>query len=94
MNYVHGTWNHLFADIAGESEVRFVFDTNENKLLVGQICTNRSLSQDNKGWKPLNAIQMDDLFDSLTHGNEEIFDCPADHGLEWTDELPSWAQFA
>jgi hypothetical protein len=90
MSYIHGEWNHIFADL-GQRTVRFVYDVREEKLLAAHL---KRLPSEKVSWKPLNELQLADLADSLHHGNEEVFDVPVDYGLELSDNLPGWASFA
>lgn len=93
MSYIYGDWNHVFSDIPGVTELRFVFDIDANKIVVAQIATNCSAEDKGKVWKSISEDQIKDLHDSIISGNEEIFDIPVDYGLELSDYLPAWASF-
>lgn len=36
-------------------------------------------------------IEFDDVEDSIVNANADVFDDPAEYGLELTDDLPAWA---
>lgn len=91
VKYIHGVWPHFFKDSRNrESMTRIVVDTERQVILFGQVATDFKDSEPSV-WRDMVASEKADILDSLVSGNPEVFDEPADYGLDSADELPQWA---
>lgn len=82
--YIAGNWNHIFADSKTERDLRFVFDTNTQKVVAMQILTGL-------GYENASLEAIADVQDSLLTANEEVLESPEENDLKATSELPDWS---
>lgn len=81
--YIHGGWAHIFHDNGPVTELRFVYDQPQEKIVAMEI--KRAM-----GWQPSSATEMADVEDSLKNTNEDALANPEGWGLEETNFLPEW----
>lgn len=82
--YIHGNWNHIFADSTTDRDLRFVFDTTTQQVVAMQILTGR-------GYEDATPAAIADVQDSLLNANAEVLDDPEANDLKVTSELPDWS---
>lgn len=86
--YIVGEWSHLFPDENNDRPTRIVIDAVTQKLVRLQVQQNRAVSD---SYRVATRLEVEDVEDSIVNANPEVFDAPADFGLEATNELPAWA---
>lgn len=83
-SYITGNWGHIFPSSQSERDLRFVLDTNTNKVIAMQIRTG-------SGYQHATKEEMADVEDSLLNANEDAIKHPEDWGLVAVAMLPDWA---
>lgn len=82
--YVVGDWEHIFSNTKGASDIRFAFDTIENKIIAMQIRLGA-------GYEDATSVAVAEVQDSLLNANEEVLSNPVGNGFNFTNDLPNWA---
>lgn len=78
-------WGHIFSG-SRETATRFVFDTEENRMIAAQLRDGATGS-----WSDADPAELSDLEDSLVNANSEAIADPQDWGLIDADEAPAWS---
>lgn len=86
--YITGNWTHIFEGEKAERPVRIVIDASAQTLLKMEVAANRSMYD---SYRLPTRIEFDDVEDSIVNANADVFNDPAEYGLELTDDLPAWA---
>lgn len=87
--YIVGGWGHLFEGDKSERITMVVLDAATETLVAALVQRNRAIED---SFTPASRDEHADLEDSLINANGELFDNPADFGLEVVTELPDWAK--
>jgi hypothetical protein len=85
--YLFGTSTSTSAYTQSARDLRFVFDTQDQKIVAMQVLLGTGYVDAMRG-------AMLDVEDSLLTANFEAFDNPDDFGLDFSDEMPDWARGA
>lgn len=81
---VADNWSHLLEG-GRETEIRWVWDREEERLVALQIWRNRT-------WQPASRGEFEDVTDHLANANPDALENPADYGAYAASSLPDWAQ--
>lgn len=77
-------WRHIFDEAEGGRDVRFVYDRDAGAVTFMQVGTAG-------GWTDADAIQRDDVTDSLATANADALEDVSAWGLTQGDDVPEWA---
>lgn len=81
---VADNWSHLL-DGGRETEIRWVWDREEERLIALQILRNRA-------WQPASPAEFENVTDHLANANPDALENPADYGAHEASAGPDWAQ--
>lgn len=85
MQYIHGSWNHLFGFRSSPVDLRFVFDTDSNRIVAMDLSLAGAYTR---------ALpdEIADVEDSLKNANDRVFQAPVEYGLERSSTPPEWSK--
>lgn len=86
--YISGEWSHIFGNGQGETGTRILLDADTQKLIRLDVQASRAIHD---SYRAGSDDELADVQDSLVNANAELFDNPADFGLDLTYALPAWA---
>ncbi len=79
---VADNWSHLLEG-GRETDIRWVWDREEERLVALQIWRNRS-------WQPASRGEFDDVTDHLANANPDALEDPVDYSAYEAKSMPGW----
>lgn len=99
--FENNLWHHIFERGGGEQPVRFVYDTQNDEIVVAFVRGGRTVKDgySEEWWAELSPDGTHDVQESVRDNLELAVSAPALYpdakfGLIETDELPEWAGIA
>lgn len=85
--YITGYWNHIFPGEKSDRMTMVLIDAESEKVIGAMVQRNRSMED---SFSKATSDEINDLHDSITNANPEVFEDPSDFDLKYTDEFPDW----